>query len=83
MRALVAERITAYLAGVQDRVQAAERRACRRGRKGRRGAAAAQGPACTGGLGAGAHDAGRAEHDVLPPAASRRGPRRVSESSIK
>ena len=48
-------------------------RACRGRGAGHRGAAAAQGAARAGGLGAGVHDAGRAEHDVLPPAAGRAG----------
>ena len=67
---VVAGRITAYLAGVQERVQAAERERAvavaraieeRRRRKLQLGA---------GGLGPGLDDAGRVEHDVLPPAAA-------------
>ena len=66
---LVAERITAYLAGVQERVSGGRARACRGRGEGDRGTAAAQGAARPGGVGAGAHDPGRPEHDVLPPAA--------------
>ena len=65
----VAERITAYLAGVQERVRAAER-APRGGRgDGRRGAEAAQAPARPGRLPAGADGRRRARGDLLPPAA--------------
>ena len=67
---LVAERITAYLAGVQERVQAAEREravAVARAIEERRRRKASAWP---GGLGAGVDDPGRAEHDVLPPAAA-------------
>ena len=69
---VVADRITAYLAGVQERVHAAEREravAVARAIEERR---RAQGPTCAGGLGAGPDDARRAEHDVLPPAAAGR-----------
>ena len=48
---------------------------------GDRGAAAAQGAARAGGLGAGVHDAGRAEHDVLPPAAGRTGPAAAEQAA--
>ena len=71
---VVAERITAYLAGVQERVQAAERERAvavakaieeRRRRKVQLALAASV---------LALHDAGRSEHDVLPPAAGRTGP---------
>ena len=48
---------------------------------GDRGAAAAQGAARAGGVGPGAHDAGRAEHDVLPPAAGRTGPAATEQAA--
>ena len=80
---VVAERITAYLAGVQERLQAAERERAVAVAQADRGTAAAQGPARPGGVGAGAHDPRRPEHDVLPPAAARRRPRRASASSIR
>ena len=70
---VVAERITAYLAGVQERVQAAERERAvavaraieeRRRRKVQLALAASV---------LALDHAGRAEHDVLPPAAGRTG----------
>ena len=60
----VSDRITAYLAGVQERVQRGRARAGRGGGPGDRGAEAAEGAACAGGLGAGDHDDGRARGPV-------------------
>ena len=78
---VVSERITAYLAGVQERVQAAERERAvavaraieeRRRRKVQLALAASV---------LALHDAGRAEHDVLPPAAGEWARKRTEEAA--
>ena len=66
----VADGLTAYLNGVQERLQAAERERAVAVARAKRGTASAQGSTLAGGVAPGVHDAGRAEHGVLLPAAS-------------
>ena len=73
---VVSDRITAYLAGVQERVQAAERE-CRGGGRGRSRSGGGQGAARAGGLGAGIHDARRSARRITS-SSGRNGPRRVN-----
>ena len=73
-------RLTAYLDGVQERLQAAERERAVAEAHGRRGAASGDGAAGAGGDGCWRCDAGRAEHDLLPPAA---GQRRLMASRLR
>ena len=74
---LVAERMTAYLAGVQKRLQAAERNVRWPSRKRLRSGGAGR-SSCAGGVGSGADDAGRPEYDVLSSATSSTGRRRTA-----
>ena len=64
----MADALSRYLAGVQERLHVAERERAVAEAQSDRGAAAAKSAARAGGLGAGAHHAGWSEHDVLPAA---------------